>query len=95
MRWVQNTGVELFRLTFSTGRFSRKSGDFSTGSASKKTQRKKIDFKKTFLDCVRKPNLGSSRKRPFSTEKSNCVRNGLYFLRILKTTKIIARNKDH
>ena len=30
-----------------------------------------------FFDCVRKPDLGFSRKRPFSTDKSDCVRNGL------------------
>ena len=32
---------------------------------------------KPFFDCVRKPGLGFSRKRPFSTDKSDCIRNGL------------------
>ena len=26
---------------------------------------------------MRKPDLGFSRKRPFSTDKSDCIRNGL------------------
>ena len=70
MRWVQKSGVELFRLSF------------STGSSSRKTQSKKVESKKPFFDCVlvRKLNLGFSRKRskkPFSTDKFDCVRNGL------------------
>ena len=50
---------------------------FSTGSASRNSQSKKVESKKTFFDCVRKPDLGFSRKRPFSTDKSDCIRNGL------------------
>ena len=56
MRSVKKTRVELFRLSFSTG---------------------KVESKKPFFDCVRKPNLGFSRKRPFSTDKSDCIRNDL------------------
>ena len=40
---------------------------FSTGSASRNSQSKKVESKKPFFDCVRKPDLGLSRKRPFST----------------------------
>ena len=45
--------------------------------ASQKTQSKKVESKNPFFDCVRKPYLGFSRKRPFSTDKSDCIRNGL------------------
>ena len=61
MRSVKKTGVKLFRLSF------------STGSASRNSQSKKVE---PFFDCVRKPDLGFSRKRPFSTDKSDCIRNG-------------------
>ena len=69
MRWVQKTSVPLFQLSFSMS--------FSTGSPSRKTQSKKVESKRPFFDCVRKPDLGFSRKRPFSTDKSDCIRNGL------------------
>ena len=49
---------------------------FSTGSASRNSQSKKVESKKPFIDCIRKPDLGLSRKRPFSTDKSDCIRNG-------------------
>ena len=49
---------KTFRLSFSTDRSSRK------------TQRKKVESKKSFFDSVRKPDLGFSRKRPFSADKS-------------------------
>ena len=39
----------------------------------------KSGVKKPFFDCVRKPDLGFSRKGPFSTDKSDCTRNGLTF----------------
>ena len=64
MRSVQ-TRVKLFRLSF------------STGSASRNSQSKKVESKKPFFDCVRKLDLGFSRERPFSTDKSDCIRNGL------------------
>ena len=51
--------------------------EFSTGSASRNSQSRKVESKKPFFDCVRKPDLGFSRKRPFSTDKSDCKRNGL------------------
>ena len=41
------------------------------------SQSKKDESKKPFFDCVRKPYWGFSRKRPFSTDKSDCVINGL------------------
>ena len=65
MRSVQKTRVKLFRLRF------------STGPASRNAQSKKVESKKPFFDCVRKPDLGFSRKRPFSTDKPDCIRNGL------------------
>ena len=69
--------------TFSTGRSSRKLDFFDwipqseIRSPSRKTQSKKVESTKPFFDCVRKPDLGFSRKRSFSTDKSDCVRNGL------------------
>ena len=66
--------------TFSTEFFDRiqsKKLSFSTGSASRNSQSKKVESKKPFFDCVRKPDLGFSRKRPFSAGKSDCIRNGL------------------
>ena len=65
MRSVQKTRVKPFRLSFSTGGSSRNS------------QSKKVESKKPFFDCVRKPDLGFSRKRPFSTDKSDRIRIGL------------------
>ena len=65
MRSVQKTRGKLFRLSF------------STGSASRNSQSKKVESKKPFFDCVRKPDLGFSRKMPFSTDESDCIRNGL------------------
>ena len=54
-----------------------KKSSFSTGSASRNSQSKKVESKKPIFDRVRKPDLGFSRKRPFSTDKSDCIRNGL------------------
>ena len=65
MRSVQKTSVKVFRLSF------------PTGSASRNSQSKKVESKKPFFDCVIKLDLGFSRKRPFSTDKSGCIRNGL------------------
>ena len=69
----QNT-CKLFRLSFSTGGSSRKSRVFRLN---RNSQSKKVVSKKSFFDCVRMPDLGFSRKRPFSTDKSDCIRNGL------------------
>ena len=66
MRWVKKTRVKRFRLTF------------STGSPTRKTQSKKVESKKLFFDCVRKPNLGFSRKKPFSTDESDWIRIGTF-----------------
>ena len=63
--------------TFSTEFFDSKKSSFSTGSASRNSQSKKVESKKPFFDCVRKPDLSFSPKRPFSTDKSDCIRNGL------------------
>ena len=73
MQSVKKTRVKLFRLSFST---QSKKSSFSTGSASRKSQSEKVESKKPFFDCVRKPDFGFSRKRPFSTDKSDCIRNG-------------------
>ena len=56
---------------------------FSTGSASRNSQSEKVESKKPFFDCVRKPDVGFSRKKPFSTDKSDCIRNGLTHLFLL------------
>ena len=53
-----------------------KKPSLSTGSPSRKTQSKKVESKKPFFDyCVRKPYHGLCRKQPFSTDKSDCIRN--------------------
>ena len=67
--------------TFSTElfgwRIQSKKSSFSTGSASRNSQSKKVESRKPVFDCVRKPDLGFSRKRPFSIDKFDCIRNGL------------------
>ena len=63
MQWVQKTRVKLFRMDPPVGKLSGKN--------------QKVEWKKMFFDCVRKPDLGFGPKRPFSTDKSDCVRNGL------------------
>ena len=67
--------------TFSTEFFDwqiqSKKSSFFTGSAGRNSQSKNVESKKTFFDCVRKPDLGFSRKRPFSTDNSDCIRKGL------------------
>ena len=63
--------------TFSTEFFDSKNSTFSTRSASRNPQSKKVESKKPFFDRVRKPERGFSRKRPFSTDKSDSIRNGL------------------
>ena len=56
---------------------SKKVNFFGWIPQSTKTQSEKVESKKPFFDCVRKPDLGFSRKRSFSTDKSDCVRNVL------------------
>ena len=59
-------------------RIQSKKSSFSTRSASRNSQSKNVESKKKpFFGCVRKPDLGFSRKRPFSTDKSDCMINGL------------------
>ena len=73
MRWVKKTGEEILtRLIRLTDPVEKSS--FSTGSPSRQTQSKKIESKKPFFDCIRKLDLGFSRKRPFSTDKSDCIK---------------------
>ena len=58
-------------------RIQSKKSTFSIGSASRNSQSRKVESEKPFYDCVRKPNLGFSPKRQFSTDKCDCIRNGL------------------
>ena len=71
---------KLFRLSISTGGPGRKSRVFRLDPPVGILSRKKLRSKKPFFDCVRKPDLGFSRKRPFSTDKSDCIRNVLKVL---------------
>ena len=71
---------KTFSTEFFDWRVQSKKSSFSTGSASRNSQSKKVESKKPFFDCVGKPNLGLSGKRPFSTDKSDCIRNGLKML---------------
>ena len=68
---------KTFSTEFFDWRIQSKKTTSSTGSPNRKTQLKKVRSKKPFFNCVRKPDLGFSRKRLFSTDKSDCVRNGL------------------
>ena len=68
---------KTFSTEFFDWRIQSKKSSFSTGPASRNSQPKKVESKKPFFDCVRKPDWGFSRKRPFSTDKSDCIRNGL------------------
>ena len=75
MRSVQKTRVKLFRLKFFDWRIlSRKNRVFRLDPPVGILIRKKLSRKSPFFDCcVRKSDLGFSRKRPFSTEKSDCI----------------------
>ena len=68
---------KTFSTEFFDWRIQSKKSISSTGSASRNSQSKKVESKKPFFDCVSKPDLGFSRKRPFSTDKSDCISNGL------------------
>ena len=75
MRSVKKTRVILFRLIFFDWRMQSKKSSFSTGSASRNSQSRKVESKKPYFDCVRNLELGFSRKRP--TDQSDCIKNGL------------------
>ena len=68
---------KTFSTEFFDWRIQSKKSSFLTGSASRNSQSKKVESKKPSFDCVRKIDLGFSRKRPFSTDKSDCIRNCL------------------
>ena len=67
---------KTFSTEFFDCRIQSKKSSFSTGIASRNYQSKKVESKKPFFDCAM-PYLGFSRKRPLSTTKSECIRNGL------------------
>ena len=66
MRSVKKARVKLFRLSFLTG-----------SPPVEILSRKKLSRKSSFFDSVRKLDLGFSRKKTFSTDKSDCIRNDL------------------
>ena len=72
----QNT-CETFWTELYDWRIQSKKSSFSNESASQNSQSKKLSRKSPFFACVRKPDLGFSRKRPLSTGKCDCIRNGL------------------
>ena len=73
----KNFSTEIFDC-----RIQSKKSSFSIGSASRNSPSKKVGSKKPFFDCVRKLDLGFSRKSPFSTDKSDRVRKlDLHFSR--------------
>ena len=79
---------KTFWTKFFDGRIQSKKSSFSTGSASRNSQSKKVESKKPFFNSVRKPDLGFSRTRPFSTDKSDCIRNGLSIVsRVRRSTR--------
>ena len=61
---VQKTRVKHFRL----GVLTVYKFVFSTGSASRNSQSKKVKPKKLIFDCGRKLDLGFSQRRQFSTD---------------------------
>ena len=75
-------GSIIWGKTFSTEFFdwrisSKKSRGFRLDpSASRNSQSKKFESTKPFFDCMRKLVSGLCQKRPFSTDKSDCLRNG-------------------
>ena len=77
MRSVKKTGVTLLSTEIFDWQIQSKKSTFSTGFLSQEIQSKKVETKKPFFDCARKTDWGFSRKRSFSTDKSDCVRNGL------------------
>ena len=80
---------KTFSTEFFDWRIQSKISTFSTGSASRNSQSKKVESKKPFFDCVRKPDLGFSRKRLFSTDKSDCIGNGLKSVQVVSTSLAI------
>ena len=58
---------KTFSTKFFDWRIQSKKSSFSTGSVSRNFQSKKVESKKPFFDCVRKPDSGFSQKRPFTT----------------------------
>ena len=72
----ENT-CKTFRLSFSTEGSSLKSRVLQLDPPVGILGKKKMRRKKPFPDCVRKPDLGFSRKRLFSTNKSDCIRNSI------------------
>ena len=91
MRWVKKTRVKNSTEFFDWQIQSTKSS-FSSGSPTRNTWWKKVESKKLFFDCARKPDLGFSRKRPFSTDKSDCVRNGLIVSSLFSSRLFFWRN---
>ena len=75
---LKNT-CKTFSAEFFDRRIQSKKSSFSTGSDSRSSPSKKVESKNPFFDCVRKLDLGFSRKRPLSTDKSDCIRSGLSF----------------
>ena len=66
MRCVQKSGVECFFSTeFFDWQIQSKESSYSSGSATRNSQSKKVGSRKPFVDCVRKPNLGFIRKVRF------------------------------
>ena len=71
MRWVQKTcktfSTEFFDWFY--GYIESKKLALSNWIPHSATP---VEKKKLIFDCVRKPDSGFSRKRPFSTDKSDC-----------------------
>ena len=80
MRWVQDTSANVFDRVFGLADPVEKVKFFDwIPKQVGKTQSKNVESKESFFDCVRMPDFDFSRKRPFSTDKSDYVRNGLRF----------------
>ena len=54
---------KAFSTEFSDWQIQSNKSSFSAGSPSRKTQSKKVESKKLFFDCVRKPALGFQSKK--------------------------------
>ena len=75
MRWVEKTGVNFFDWVFRLADPVEKVAFFDWIRQSEFSIEKSLSRKSLFSTV--EPDLGFSRKRPFSADKSDCIRNGL------------------
>ena len=65
MRSVKKNSCKTFSTEFFDWSIQSKKSSFSTESASRNSQSKKVESRKPFFDCVRKPDWASVKKGRF------------------------------